>query len=48
MSNIKFTSTNDIFGKGHDPERFLTAHEKKELLKQRMKEEKIKAKTKAH
>ena len=31
MSNIKFSSTNDIFGKGHDPERFLTAHEKKEL-----------------
>ena len=31
MSNIKFNSTNDVFAKGHDPERFLTEHEKKEL-----------------
>ena len=48
MSNIKFASTNDIFGHGHDPERFLTQHEKKELQKQRFKEEKIKAKVKSH
>lgn len=41
MSNIKFNSTNDIFAKGHNPERFLTAHEKKLLELKRFKEDKI-------